>query len=106
MRNQQNKELVALLQEQDIAKKIADGYEVRGIFVTNAARDKNAIDFLNEFPQITLYDAEELQKSYIPLEKTPPIATEIAFDVSTVPHMPFSVGAELDMVIARWRPAN
>jgi hypothetical protein len=94
-----NSELAGLLQEQDIAKKVAEGYEVRGIFLTNAKRDQNAIDFLKTAHDIVLYDETELQKSYVPINKTEPIATDISFDVSSVPTMEYPMGS-LTMVIA------
>jgi len=94
-----NAELAGLLQEQEIAKKVAEGYEVRGIFLTNAKRDQNAIDFLKTTPDLVLYDETELQKSYVPLNKTEPIAANISFDVSGVPTMEYPMGS-LTMVIA------
>jgi AIPR protein len=94
-----NTELAGLLQEQDIAKKVAEGYEVRGIFLTNAKRDQNAIDFLKTAEDLVLYDEIELQKSYVPINKTEPIAADISFDVSSVPTMEYPMGS-LTMVIA------
>jgi hypothetical protein len=94
-----NTELAGLLQEQEIAKRVAEGYEVRGIFLTNAKRDQNAIDFLKATPNLVLYDETELQKTYVPLNKTEPIATDISFDVSGVPTMEYPMGS-LTMVIA------
>jgi hypothetical protein len=87
-----NAELAGLLQEQEIAKKVAEGYKVRGIFLTNAKRDQNAIDFLRTTPDIVLYDEIELQKHYVPIDKTEPIASEISFDVSSVPIMEYPIG--------------
>lgn len=84
-----NAELAGLLREQEIFKKVDEGYEVRGIFLTNAKRDQNAIDFLKTRPELLLYDALELQKSYVPINKTEPIANDISFDVSSVPTMEY-----------------
>lgn len=95
-----NKELVGLLQDQEIAKKVEEGYEVRGIFLTNAKRDQQAIDFLKEAPDLVLYDEIELQKSFVPIDKTEPIPTPITFDVSGVPVMDYPIGADLKMAIA------
>jgi hypothetical protein len=94
-----NVELAGLLREQEIAKRIAEGYEVRGIFLTNAQKDQNAIDFLKTTPDIVLFDESELQKSYVPINKTEPIASEISFDVSSVPIMEYPIGL-VKMVIA------
>jgi hypothetical protein len=88
-----------LLQEQESARKVDAGYEVRGIFLTNAKRDQNATDFLKTTPTIALYDELELQSSYVPINKTEPIASDISFDVSGVPTMEYPMG-QLTMVIA------
>jgi hypothetical protein len=95
-----NKELAGLLQEQEIAKKVEEGYEVRGVFVSNAPRDQNAIDFLRSAPDLVLYDENELHKSFVPIDKTEPIATETSFDVSGVPVMEYPIGTDLKMAIA------
>ena len=94
-----NAELAGLLQEQDIAKKVAEGYEVRGIFLTNAKRDQNAVDFLKTTPNLILYDQTELLKSYVPVNKTEPISSDISFDISGVPTMEYPMGS-VTMVIA------
>jgi hypothetical protein len=101
-----NKELAGLLQEQEIAKKVDEGYAVRGVFITNAPRDKNAIDFLATNPDIILYDQTELKKSFVPIDKTEPIATEISFDVSGVPVMDYPIGKDLKMAIAPLNAAS
>jgi len=94
-----NVELKGLLLEKEIAKKIADGYVVRGIYVTNAQRDQNAIDFLDTAPQIVLFDALALEREYVPIDKTAPIASDIIFDLSSVPHIKYDIGG-VEMVIA------
>jgi AIPR protein len=94
-----NKELASLLQAQEIAKKVAEGYEVRGVFLTNAARDQNAIDFLMTTPNLILYDEVELQKDFVPIDKTEPISTPVSFDVSSVPIMDYPIGSTLRMAI-------
>jgi hypothetical protein len=75
-------------------------FAVRGIFLTNAARDQNATDFLAAHPAIALFDKEELQQWYTPLDKTAPIAKEITFNISSVPHMEYQLSATVKMIIA------
>lgn len=95
-----NKELAGLIEEQEIAKKVDEGYKVRGIFITNAPKDNNAIDFLKETPDLIVYDEPELQKSFVPIDKTEPISSDISFDVSGVPVMDYPIGTDLKMAIA------
>jgi len=70
------------------------------VFVTNAPKDKNAIDFLKETPDLILYDGVELDNSFVPIDKTEPISSEISFDVSGVPVMDYPIGTDLKMAIA------
>jgi hypothetical protein len=63
-----NPALTSLLRTNEIARKVEEGFVVQGVFITNAVRDQNAKDFLASHPSITLYDREELERSYTPLE--------------------------------------
>ena len=96
----QNTELIGILKDKDIESKIARGYKVRGIFLTNMKRDHNAARFLKISPHIVLYDRFELDRSYIPIEKTGPIQTEMSFSIASVNHLEHAMGTDLKMVIA------
>ena len=96
----QNGELVGILKDKDIESKIARGYETRGIFLTNMKRDDNATRFLKISPHIVLYDRSELSRSYIPIDKTGPIQTEMSFSIASVNHLEHAIGTDLKMVIA------
>ncbi len=76
-----------------------DGYQVRGIFITNAKRDKNAIAYLTSHPQVILYDEPELQQAFVPIGKTQPITKPVSFDISTVPHLEWAIGKDLNMAL-------
>jgi AIPR protein len=95
-----NKELAHLLTDQEVAKKVGDGYKVRGIFITNANGDGNAKDFLNDHSEISFFDRNELERAYIPIDKTGPMPGKVDFDISGVPHFEYPIGAEMKMVIA------
>jgi hypothetical protein len=95
-----NADLARILKDESVAKKVDEGYEVRGVYITNATRDHNAIDFLNITPGIVLYDEIELQRGYVSPDRVGPIEREISFDISTVPHMFYGIGTDMEMVIA------
>ncbi|MGA9639911.1 MAG: AIPR family protein [Terriglobales bacterium] len=95
-----NPALTSLLKRNDIATKVGEGYVVRGVFITNVARDSNAKDFLATHSTIVLYDGPQLEKSYTPLDKTAPIAQSISFNIGSVPHMEYQLSAKVKMVIA------
>ena len=68
-----NNELKKLIEDEKIADKVSLGYSIRGVFVINANRDKNAEAYLAGRTDLALYDAIELGKLYVPAEPTPPI---------------------------------
>lgn len=76
-----NHELKKLLTSNDIAKKIEDGYMVRGVFVTNAPRDCNAETYLSYQANLVLFDRESIMSSYVPDARTILGSTPISFDV-------------------------
>jgi len=95
-----NKELAALLCDLEIAEKVEKGYGVKGVFITNSTRDHNAIEYLKVAKDLILYDALELVRLFVPIDKTEPIGQEISFDVSSVPILDYPIGASLKMTIA------
>ncbi len=95
-----NIDLQRILRDQDIATKIEDGYDIQGFYVTNSSADDQTTQFLQHAPHITLWDKSKLENEYIQLEKTPPIATPVTFDISTVPSMEYEIDDDLTMVIA------
>ncbi|MGA7849886.1 MAG: AIPR family protein [Terriglobales bacterium] len=100
IKTSKNPALTSLLKSNEIARKVEEGFAVQGVFISNALRDQNAKDFLAAHPSITLYDRDELERSYSPLDKTAPIAKEMSFDIGSVPHMVYQLSAKVQMVIA------
>jgi len=95
-----NKELAALLRDLEIAEKVEKGYQVKGVFVTNSTRDHNATEYLKVAKNLILFDAIALEKGFVRIDKTDPIADEISFDVSGVPILDYPIGNSLKMTIA------
>jgi len=95
-----NKELAELIKDREIAKKVGEGYKVRGIFLTNATRNVDASGYLKTATDLILYDGPELQNSYVAIDKTDPIATAITFTLANVPYIEYKIDADLNMVIA------
>jgi hypothetical protein len=95
-----NKELAKLLKDLEIGEKVASGFAVKGVFITNAPRDHNAIAFLKSTPNLLLYDEAELHRSFVHIDKTEPIADEISFDVSSVPTLEYPITTSVKMAIA------
>lgn len=95
-----NKELARLLKDELIAERVANGYRVKGVFVTNAARDYNAKAFLKNAPYLILYDEIELERSFVPIDKTDPITEPVSFDLTGAPILEYPITASVKMAIA------
>jgi hypothetical protein len=76
-----NHELASLLTSANVEKLVADGFAVKGVFVTNIARDANATTYLRGRDDVSLFDEVELQKQFIPVGPTEPVGTPVTFDV-------------------------
>ena len=77
-----NGELKNLLESEHVATKIQNGYEVRGVFVTNAIADNNARRFAAGNNRVVVFDADYLSEGYVPVGPSQPVAGEAHFDVS------------------------
>lgn len=76
-----NVELANLLKSENVTGKVADGYTVRGIFLTNIEADRNAKEYLVLHEGISLFDKIELESSYVPAGPTAPVGNPVSFDV-------------------------
>lgn len=95
-----NLELKQLLSRLDIAQKVDDGYEVRGVFITNKKRNTQATAILSVNPSLILFDSIELDKQYLPIDKAEPIADSIRFDVSNVEILKHTIDSPVKIIIA------
>ncbi len=71
-----------LLERLNVEARVAQGFEVRGVFVTTRFSHKNLKSTLASSPNVVCYDFNELQSQFLPIEKAEPISKPITFDVS------------------------
>lgn len=95
-----NYELAALIRERELVEKVKQGYEVRGIFLTNAGSDPSATRYAEGQPNLSVYDRDELQRSYIPEGRTDPISRKIEFDVVGFDASEYTIGPDSRVVVA------
>lgn len=95
-----NAELKAIAKRLGLLDRLSEGFAVRGIFVTNAVADVSATSYLGTQTNLVLFDGIRLKQEYITIEKTDPISSQIEFDISNVPSLPFPIGEKLNMVLA------
>lgn len=74
-----NVELKNLILDEELGTKIEAGYEVRGIFVSNAALDANGQSFLDLQSAIAVYDRHRLLSDWLPMGDTEPVNQPQAF---------------------------
>ncbi len=84
-----NEELKAIAKRIKLVDHIADGYEVRGIYITNGTADDSAKTYLATQPSLILYDGIRLQNEFVTINRTDPIASPKSFDIVGVPSFAF-----------------
>lgn len=84
-----NIELKNLILDEDLPAKIETGYDLRGVFLTNAKLDANGTSFLSINSQITVYDGNRLKTDWIPMGDTEPVEKEIAFHLDGLGHIEY-----------------
>lgn len=92
-------QLALLIERADVLNKMA-AYQVRGVFIANIDKDKNADDFLKLHPTISFCGRKSLQESYIQEKRTRPVATEARFDIGGFSVSEYKVDAATRAVIA------
>ena len=65
-----------------LAAKVDSGYDVLGVFISNARANNDAKAILNKLPKIELYDAVEIANIYVDLDVDGGIKDSYYFDVS------------------------
>ncbi|MCH9019135.1 MAG: AIPR family protein [Proteobacteria bacterium] len=77
-----NHELRGRIDELKLANIVAQGYEVKGVFVTNVEIDSNGREFLTRAEDIITLSKAEIESLYVPAERTRPETGTFQFDVS------------------------
>lgn len=88
-----NTELANLLRAENVATKVADGFTIRGVFLTNIVGDANARSYLDRHCEsLSLFDKEELKSAFVPAGPTAPVGKPVSFDVFGYECIECSVG--------------
>jgi hypothetical protein len=95
-----NAEVQAIAKRTNLIPHISEGFQIRGVFVNNGKADASAKSYEKTQPLITIYDELRLRKEFVAIDKTDPISTPSTFDISGTPTLPWSIGKDVEMVIA------
>lgn len=77
-----NERLRQAISRNEVSEKVAAGYDVQGVFITNVPANADAQTYIEKAEIIDLYDATEIAADYVDLEIDGGIAENFQFDVS------------------------
>ncbi|WP_417434871.1 AIPR family protein [Hoeflea sp.] len=77
-----NERLRQAISRNEVSEKVASGYEVQGIFITNVPANKDAYNYIKKAETIELYDAKKISQDYVDLDVDGGISKGFKFDVS------------------------
>jgi hypothetical protein len=95
-----NSELKRLLNTLKIADHLTKGFRLVGVFVTNAVKDRNAIEYLKHQENIRVYDADSIAAEYIDLDSVGGSTGEISLDCYGIHPLQLSAGSAKVIVTA------
>lgn len=94
-----NETLKKLVVDLKLKNKVKNGFIVKGIFLTNASADHNAVEYLASNDTISLFDKKKIAEVHIDFEKQGGVNDEFIFDCSHVTPLNFST---LDDIAEVW----
>ena len=77
-----NERLKQSLIRNNVVEKVASGYNINGIFISNIPRNDDARAYIKKIDSIELYDAERIASEYVDLVVDGGISEEYWFDIS------------------------
>ncbi|MCW3847945.1 AIPR family protein [Sphingomonas sp. LB-2] len=95
--NTKNTELKKLLDRSKVVENLSAGYKTKGIFVTNALRDENAVAFIGNHPSIALYDRQRIAEDFIDITAPEGVAGSFALSVFDGLMLIYEAGADATM---------
>lgn len=87
--NTGNVELQHLLVAESVAKKVAQGYEVHGVFITSVLLDSNGAAYCASHSHLTVYDSQRLHSDWLPLGDTKPAQKSVTFHLDGLGHIEY-----------------
>lgn len=82
LKETKNEKLKQTIIRTDLAAKVDAGYDLRGVFISNATANKDARAVLAKLPKIDLFDAPAIANEYVDLDVDGGINGSYFFDVS------------------------
>lgn len=101
-----NTELKRLLEAENIAELVEQGYAIKGIFVTNASSDPAATTYLKNHPSLTLYDRPALEAQFISDTTLEAVSGSVKFGIGEVEVSEWIVSGNRKIIFAPLRAVD
>lgn len=95
-----NVELQHLLDAEEVGKKVAQGYEVRGVLVTNVPLDANGAAYCANHGRLAVYDRQRLQSDWLPLGDSEPVHKEVTFHLDGLGHIEYKTPSATAYIVS------
>ena len=100
-----NTELSKILKRTKMAELIAEGYTVKGYFVTNAMLDQSAISAASAL-NVRIFDRQLIAERYIEIDAPAGIQGSVDFDVSDIGCLEFKAGSAARLFLLTAKAAD
>ncbi len=87
-----NEKLKQTIARTNLAEKVDSGYDIRGVFISNAIANGDAKAILAKLPKVELYDANVIAEDYVDLDVDGGIKGRYYFDTSDTDVIQYDAG--------------
>ena len=99
MKETKNSELRGLLEEKNISALLESGFEIRGVFITNAVKDANTDSYLRLQKDLSVFDRAHLLANWIAPGDSSPVSNTASFRLDGLGSINYKT-AEAEVFIA------
>jgi hypothetical protein len=103
VRQRPGSQISMLLERLRVQEKLAEGYSIRGVFITNSGIDENGWQAIAQLDHIDAHGRDEIPELFVEIDKPDHIAGEGSFDVSDTGFLEFHAAnvAKFYLVVPR-----
>jgi len=94
-----NPELKKILERNEIGNLVKRGYKIKQIFIANTERDHNTVEVEKIFPDLVVYAASDISKSFIEFDANEGVLGSFKFDTSYAGVIELSVEKDVQVYI-------
>lgn len=99
LQGQANDDLKRILSRYKVAELVESGYALKGVFLCNSERDDNTVEIEKMFPNIEIYCASDVAKSYIDFDADEGVKGSFEFDTSYAGAVNLHIDADTEVFL-------